>query len=513
MAKRNDKGFSLVEIMIAIAIFTVLLTPIMQQFAQTLLTSRKAKEQQQANENAAYVLEYFQKNNARDITDLQAITDPNGAFATGVPTARLVDAATPNPIICEIYDTTGGFAGATVQYNAYKYDLDDVKLGTRRTNYQRSVVLDDLSTRLMAADATNGVGYKINYSMTSADLANFPSGFKLTNEGSIVQYDSDGYVVAVACNTAAYVQDPNDVNLGNMQDLDKRKVAIIDATAAAFDAQAEIKFYALAMDRLREIDEASWQQALLHSSNDSILQQQDYADAVTKLTRIYVEEFTDAEGPYYQVKVDIYYENKYSLNDFDGYNHNFEDTLTYNVLSQRFDTEKCPDVYFEYQPYERDRVGSSVMYTANDYILIDNYVEGAKLYLYQPYLDAMSAVAGASGTGNSSGEYTTTVGGTTKVKIHVCDTNANTKPMQIFTNLTDIPGQFDVLQYSNISTITTASDTPGNSSLNMRKDFSGTVKGLESDIRTQARLFTVTVTLEPDDSGSNTVTLTGAKGE
>lgn len=46
MAKNKNKGFTVVEIVIAIAILTLLLTPIVEQLAQTMRTNRIAKEQQ-----------------------------------------------------------------------------------------------------------------------------------------------------------------------------------------------------------------------------------------------------------------------------------------------------------------------------------------------------------------------------------------------------------------------------------------------------------------------------------
>ena len=60
MAKTNNKGFTLIEIVIAVAILSILLTPILKQFANTLETSRKAKALQQANETAVYEMEEFQ---------------------------------------------------------------------------------------------------------------------------------------------------------------------------------------------------------------------------------------------------------------------------------------------------------------------------------------------------------------------------------------------------------------------------------------------------------------------
>ena len=60
MAKTNNKGFSLIEIIIAVAILSILLTPIIKQFANSLETSRKAKALQEANETAVREVEEFQ---------------------------------------------------------------------------------------------------------------------------------------------------------------------------------------------------------------------------------------------------------------------------------------------------------------------------------------------------------------------------------------------------------------------------------------------------------------------
>ena len=60
-AGMNNRGFSLVEVIIAVAVLTILMAPIIQQIIQTLSTSAKAKERQYATENAEYVLNYFQE--------------------------------------------------------------------------------------------------------------------------------------------------------------------------------------------------------------------------------------------------------------------------------------------------------------------------------------------------------------------------------------------------------------------------------------------------------------------
>ena len=67
MAKTNNKGFTLIEIVIAVAILSVLLTPILKQFANTLETSRKAKALQEVNEMAGSEMEEFQTVSREDL--------------------------------------------------------------------------------------------------------------------------------------------------------------------------------------------------------------------------------------------------------------------------------------------------------------------------------------------------------------------------------------------------------------------------------------------------------------
>ena len=69
MAKTNNKGFTLIEIVIAVAILSVLLTPILKQFANTLETSRKAKALQEVNEMAGSEMEEFQTVSREDLND------------------------------------------------------------------------------------------------------------------------------------------------------------------------------------------------------------------------------------------------------------------------------------------------------------------------------------------------------------------------------------------------------------------------------------------------------------
>ncbi|MCM1084073.1 MAG: prepilin-type N-terminal cleavage/methylation domain-containing protein [Clostridium sp.] len=534
MAKNKNKGFTLIEIIIAIAILTVLLVPIMRQFTQTLDTSRRAKELQYINENAAYVLEMSQR------TDLSNIA--SGSDAADVADDIKINTVTKHAAItCRVYNPDGTAVSGPdgeVQYTATHYVLNDVKLGAKRHVYGREVVTDDLSAKLAAKSDILGQGYKVAYGLTDADLANFSGDFELTNEGSIVQYDSNGFVTAVACNKVDTVNNPNDTNLGNMQDLDVTKVAIIPGTAQSFDAQAESQFFSITMDKLKEADYESWLQAMMHESNDSILNTVDYAGSLQKVTKIYIDENdngtpSNKSDDYYVVKADVYYHSSYSIASLieNGGSASVDETLSYNVFSQKFYTDRCPDIYFEYQPYSTEyRYGTNpyVEYATDDDIIIDNYVENpdgpVKLYLYKPTAD-QSNTAYHDGVDDAHAYYTRH-GGTTKVRINVYKMNSNVKPVDIYTNLygtTDAGAkvidhtQFKVGLRPTISSIVTDSPKTENQLNTVREDYDySNIKLLEEDTRYADRLLTVTVKLTPKDTDNkmvNQIKLTGAKGE
>ncbi len=495
MARKNNKGFSIVEVIIAITILSLLLVPIINQISQTFRTSRNAKKQQYVTDNAVYLMEDFQKSSLEEL-ELKYGT-------------ALKDTKT-----CQVYDSTGtAISGAEVTYHYLDYPVESIKLGTDQSNFTRKVVLDDLTACLMAydagEDALSGEQYGYKMALLDDDL----SGFERNSEGYQVKYDTDGFVVGVACELTDRISNPNTINLGNMQNLDSTKVAIIPGSATNFDAQADTAFFSIMMERLKEVDYASWQQAMIHSDNDSVLNQYYNLENTKKLTKIYIDEAMEGTDQTYTVSVDVAYQNNLNISG-NAYNAYCE----YNVYSQKFYMDECPAVYIEYQPYAVDSTATSVTYAANDYILVDNYVDGAKIYLYKPADDQMNLISGVADTGHLDGDTTVytfyrTKGSSNKVNIHVCslnkklDEHGNAISEDIYTNIDK--SNFNTTKFTEFSSV-----EANDSSANERDDF-GTIKLLSEDERRNDRLFTINVTLTPDadDISSNSVHLTGAKGE
>lgn len=566
MAKTNNKGFTLIEIVIAVAILSILLTPILKQIANTLETSRKAKALQQANETAVYEMEEFQTVTKEELDDKY-----------GDPTVH-------TDMVVRLLDTDGTEITSTLKYSAYEYKLDDRKIGAKQDVYSNVVVLDDLSNKIRAYGGESATKhYKVAYNLTDADLGKFGTGFTLTNEGSIVEYNDAGFVTAIVCTDknangtpVSYVENPNEVNLGNMHNLDKNAVALVMGGTSSFDSEAFSALFSKAMDHLRELDYESWQQALLNVDNESILSQ-DSMNNSKRLIKIYADKAVDSTTgkDCYIVKVDVYYDYNYSLVVKGEKKSDFHDMVSFTVFSQKFFTKEPPEIYFEYQPYCISGANSkNAIYQTNDYILFDNYVDECKVYLYKPYKDQQNYDANidnyykmvdtdGDGTPDSKEEYYTYYtdkAKTQKVKIHLASKNSNTAlsldsdgnvldtdamdRVYVFTNL-DVNGYeegsadaqfvsdafggtFDYVKgekesRSSVEDAMAAKylkyELGQKYTTNIKQSDGSVTNGsmkvlytLSEDTREAERLYTVTVKLTPDKENLNTVRLSGAKG-
>ena len=444
MAKTNNKGFSLIEIIIAVAILSILLTPIIHQFANSLETSRKAKALQEANETAVYEMEEFQSYSKEKLDEKYAADDPGNVTQHEVE-VKLID----------MQDDTADVdhPTKTIKYNVYKYKLPDCEIGAKKDKYTNVVTLDDLASKVRACggEGSGTTNYKVAYDLTESTRAKYGDDFKLTNEGTVVRYNAEGFIDAVVCTSrnpggsaVQYVEDANDTNLGYMQDLNKDTDALVLGGISSYDSEAYSALFSKAMDHLREVDPRSWKQALLNKDNESILTAQ--SDANTdRLIKIHMDKETKDDKDIYSVKVDVYYYYKYSLHPSssneeikDTNGNQFEDIITYTIFSQKFYTEKdsgrVPNIYFEYQPYCVSGQDANVIYKENDYILFDNKVDGCKLYLYKPYRDQMNASADetAYDTYNDAKKdgfvYYTDSNKGTRVKIHLASTSEDNVP-------------------------------------------------------------------------------------
>jgi prepilin-type N-terminal cleavage/methylation domain-containing protein len=584
MTKNRNKGFSLVEVIIGVAVLTILLTPVVKQLAQTLQTSRLAKEQQYVNENATSLMEYVQKTSFDSLSSVSSSTSTDLYVTSG---------ATTTTEFCEIYvyDTTGSTTtfkpidsylktgdgtfksdtteGSTasakgINYTAKVYNFNDATLGSRKTKYTRTVMLDDLSNKISALEFEKDDGTKsglsITYGVLSLDDITLPTSsgdFELTSEGSIVIYDTRtvgdaevSYISAIVCtlkDSSTVVSDPNETTIGSMHDLVNTQMALVNGALSDYDATARDSLHTEMLDVIKTNAPDTYDQI----QNNETMNLDSYISGFTKSIFITIDQNeVNPSAPYYQISVNVAYDASFKIA---GKTYKL-DTMEYNVFSQKYnyegDAPTVPSVYIEYQPFLVDDIG----YATSEYIYIENYVDNATIYMYKPtkdYVYTSGNYYGASTESTYESEeeeldalyssdskvYNQTGYSDVAVDIYInavkgtnSDTGENTegKTTNLYTNL-DVTktgtatsqqyGQFildgsltDTTSYENF---TVTQETTKSSTTTSGSGTSPVLRllSIKNDTSNSDRLYTATVMVSPKTStGTNAVTLTGAKG-
>ena len=161
IAIKNNKGISLVDLMIAIAVLALLLVPIILHTITTLNTSAKAKEKQYVIDSATAVMEYFNQSSIDDIKSNKNVTGLVNISSTPVY-HRVGGTGAEAHIRCYIYKD-GNPTSDYIDYNATDFVIDNIKLGRAQNEYTRAVVMTDLANRLLAGESNSGKRYRINY--------------------------------------------------------------------------------------------------------------------------------------------------------------------------------------------------------------------------------------------------------------------------------------------------------------------------------------------------------------
>lgn len=443
MTKRNNKGFSIVDSIIAVAVLTILITPILYQVIHTMNTSRQAKERQYVLDNAQYVMTFFQSTKDEGLYKVDPV-DPTLAVVEDdlsssdskidvlqrasqeVPcNLHLLKKNASNVFVAEVVDdhdldlNDPDHDTATLKYGVDCYLLSAVPLGKNGNTYERTVVVDDLSSKIInIKDADGSIKYDIaydvdsesnEYGLDSSDVQRFiDDGWTLTNEGSLVKYlditiGSEVYSViqdAIVVEHGKYYReddtiidtrysDPNSMEMSFMQNLDADKVALIQGNAASFDRQAEKDFFNVKMNYLKVENPEQYNQILTTKTGETGF---NGTDSAKKATRISIKKTTDFSGKEcYQVDCDVFYYDSFSLTP--GINHS--ETLNYNVYSKKFyTTNKSPDIYFIYEPFVTNSSDTEpdFRYAATDTIVVYNDAESrnSKLYVIKPEWDQLS---------------------------------------------------------------------------------------------------------------------------
>jgi len=421
MTGRNNRGFSLVDVLIAVAVMALLISPIVIQTFTAIDTNQRSKEKQVVIDNADMVMEYFKSTSLKNLV----VGDVSDAvYITNAPTH-------PDAITCKVYgddgseftllDSEPGSPKKEFQYSSYSYTLAPVRLGREgaadKNNetpeqqsvsgygniYSRSVILDDLNNQALEHKCV--IKYYPSYADGKAKVDSLNSGitndadkWQLTSEYSIVKYDSNQRIVAAIVEPHNYAySNPNSFGIGNIQDIDSNKMAIIQGSATSLDKQ----FYDDFIGSLASIvtankqnlkDKGTWN---IYNTTEKIKKQfENVRENQADFSRLIVISVTakdveDDKAKGYTVKVTSNYRVSHSLlNEYNG-NNNYVYTRSYTIFEQDFNTNESPDIFFVYEPFIINSSASYTSYAYNDYLIVDTdkYTScdnPSKLYLVKP---------------------------------------------------------------------------------------------------------------------------------
>ena len=492
VAIKNNKGISLVDLMIAIAVLALLLVPIILHTITTLNTSAKAKEKQYVIDSATAVMEYFNQSSIDDIKSNKNVTGLVNISSTPVY-HRVGGTGAEAPIRCYIYKD-GNPTSDYIDYNATDFVIDNIKLGRAQNEYTRAVVMTDLANRLLAGESNSGKRYRINYNVKSSSeggtvsqntvytrldgLSTTLGNFEILSDHSAAVFDNPSsntrHIVCIDCveDTGSVYVDPNAVSLGNIQDLDADKIAIIEGDETKLDHRFESDLVAKILDYYSRnpgsISEA-WFDNTTTLNSAIIGNIRNEHNTFSRMIYIQVVRMEDAGGKeFYNVKCDLSYYIEFESTSFAVFNGSNRGKVTYNIMNRDFYTSEPPDVFMVYEPFIIDSSGSNTNYAFKDYICVksDPYTSGkmdgydpSKIYLVKS-TDSFqqtkanwrpTTLTGAALDQSENMFYAKTTSGFDPVEININQIKGNVRypdgtvvtyaddeclPLQIVTNLT-----------------------------------------------------------------------------
>ena len=324
MVKSNNKGFSLVEIIIAAAIFAILIYPITNALITATKTGTKSTKKQYAVEKAEEIMENFK---VADINGNVNIPDDNGtktySFSKGTSTSKSI--TLPNSKKAVYSDTT--------------YTCNDVSIGKSFETYTCQVDVNDAAYQVL----------KNGYVLTGLD------------GGATFKSDESGAIQT------------NATESGTIRNLDSKQSAIIigatynvAATGSNLDNLAYQYFLDAKLDVLRKYDV----QYNHYLSGGGTFDE----DHFQKNTKIKISKL----GSTYTVECYVEYTDYTTV----SVNNVYKPTTLYGdgiVYKQEF-TNGLPPIYLLYVPAIYN--GS---YCTTDTITVDNsgISEDAKVYVFE----------------------------------------------------------------------------------------------------------------------------------
>lgn len=340
MAKINNKGFSLVEVIVAIAVFAILIIPLTTQLISAVNTNTKTTKKQYAVEMAEELMESFKVCDLKDaITVSDGDSSSSSEYVFTKTSTETKSITLPN--------------STTAPYTIDTYTCNDIAIGE---NFEK---------------------YTCEVTVNSAAYAVSSRGYVYDRENNACKVDDDGNYITTKPAT------------GTIRNLDNKQAAII--TGATYtgqgsgvnennlDNQAFAHFKDVKLDLLKE-NTVYYNQYLSGSDYFS-------ADYFNKYTTIKVSKV----GSKYVIECIVRYEDQTKLTLISakyatGAKNVYEpDTAYGNGVVYRQEFDELPPIYLLYVPAIYNGA-----YCPSDFIQIDNSAAPdvtPKVYIFETASD------------------------------------------------------------------------------------------------------------------------------
>lgn len=489
MKRENNRGVSLIEILIAVVVFTILIIPIVNQLATSIRIGQRADAQQAATDYAKSIAETMKQ---VDISTMYSTTNVEALSNTLGMDDTLATSYGFSSVKAD------GSAGFSIPANSY---LTTMPVTGGSTAYPSVTAMYQAVNRYNAENDENPEALVREYTFTGTAKIDY------RNYDVLIRMDTKPYAVA-SLNQANYY-DPNAVNLGNLSSLDADTTAVITNSSNS-DVTAASSYYSSIISTLEGSSDPDDAALAVQIKNGL----QPITARATKQINIIIDEVVGTGTPYkYQVTCEVVYDNP-AITRSPYFVSADAATLEYTIYQQQF--KEIPDVYLMYNQfmYNKDFGDDNITITSN-------IEETAKVYVIRTAeTDAnVSHVTSLGGNliptdtdfdrdvrDGSSYRYMTQF----EIKNNRAD-----HPVEIYTNIPLVYSDGVSEKANVVSSSDNVNDRTGKMSVNVPgSELSQVVRALEEDERysEQGRIYNIYIELTNRDTGVVT-TFDTSKGD
>ncbi len=467
MRKKINIGVSMVEILISIAIFSVLLMPIVSSIIQAMTSTRDAKTIQYRNEYVENVVEYVKQDSLENIMNGDYFSDI-GSYTDG--------SSSPVTVQAEFYKD-----GNTNQLEPGLVELKKV------LDSKSWVTVSQASSDVFNSNGISGIEY---YPYEKYTLS---GKVKLGAKNSTYSYQMEvsNKHYAEKEQQGSYVN-PNNLALGIVEDFDHTKVALINGTIANHDTSVSNNFLTKKIEVLKDAYERD------PENNEQYEQYMSQAQANPLFsddtaTRVITLKISGSATAGYKVTCLMKYHDNCESND------TVKNALAdYNIEYAPFEYEypvdsttglaKLPNIYLMYNVCVYNN-----QYSPDDYIALDttgldaNDTAPVRVFIVQTAESYSEAITSAN-TDLELGKKlynnnTQTHSSRDHVKVHIAAVkNSNLKNVSVYHNFAD-PTNTDVvankkndkIYYSSVHTDLLTGAFSGDKYVPLVTDVAGTI--------------------------------------